>query len=450
MVDIINHKGFNIIGKLRVKETLVPTNSQLTALTGSQKEQEFLDLSSKLPREGICRAVTEYYGLTELNDIHYYDGNLEIRLDKEGFNEFQSLVSSVLSISAITKIASKSFIEDAVFYWMIEVLKSGSDKKLLMDYVNSEIHACVKEYEFFYPMVNLKIDEPFHLGTTEFVYFTKEYVDELYNHYKTAPTPMSEEEFRKVFRVDYQGKVLAKVTVHAESGKAEELAKRQVELAVDILKIMVLGTHPTDLVNTFELNYRLNFQTRSKYLSKAKQSPMGYRLGINFENKEFYDLKNNHVEKCKQNGLLVLASFISLNNTDELFQQLINAIEMFSFALSISDLHRRIAAIITIIESLLLEDDKKYDLEKKAKARFLKVLPDSHADKQHINNTLSYIYAIRHKIVHKAIKLPIDYQELNKAQVYLIALLLNLTKINVQEGVIDKAGLFKILDARLV
>ena len=90
-------------------------------------------------------------------------------------------------------------------------------------------------------------------------------------------------------------------------------------------------------------------------------------------NEPYYFDKSIH-NLVTENGLILFSDFIKTPKTDDLYKLILHSISFYSFALSIPDYHLRISQLIMIIEGLLLEEDKVYKMEEKAKNRLCKLL----------------------------------------------------------------------------
>jgi hypothetical protein len=105
--------------------------------------------------------------------------------------------------------------------------------------------------------------------------------------------------------------------------------------------------------------------------------------------------------------------------------------------------------LISILETILLTEEDKYKMEDKTLTRASKLLPGTFDQKQKYKEVLSRIYGIRHKMIHKSIRLPINHQDLKMAQFYVGVVLVRLIELNVDELIQDKETLFSKLNAQI-
>jgi len=275
--------------------------------------------------------------------------------------------------------------------------------------------------------------------------FTKPFFDDLFQKYNSGEKVITVEIFDGLYRKEYENSVIATVKSSLERSAAEPIVKREAEKSIDILKIITLAPFPNDTSTVFDLNYRLNYQMQSGFLAK-KQDDISLLINKNFENHRPISLNTQSMFQNQGNSIARFSDFIKLNKDNELYNLIINAIAMFSFALSTKDLHMRVVSIMTILESLFLNDDEEHKMTKKTKDRLSKILPGTSEEKQKLKDLFERIYQIRHKMVHKAIKLPIDMNDLTEAQRRIIETLFYIMKINI-DGITDKTQLISHVES---
>lgn len=168
-------------------------------------------------------------------------------------------------------------------------------------------------------------------------------------------------------------------------------------------------------------------------------------MNLKFNNPTF-NITAKQIVFAKANGMETFSHFITLKNQDELYKLIIQAIGLLGSSLSNWDLHLRIINLITLLESLLLKDEENNDMERKVKARISKIISDDHKEKEALKDLFTTIYKVRHKMVHKAIKLSINTTELMNAQVTVINLLLKLMRFNIVDKHTTKASLIETLN----
>jgi hypothetical protein len=440
MIDGLNKEAFELINLVVSKPKEMP--KERTELVGSSKERGFNDWSDKIVGAMVER-VADHAGKTV--EIYLVDENGSYGFNKEQYSRFNKLIQNLHSTEQLNQKVSSKFIEAESFNWAIEVYKKQQADSNLYDYLTKKADAEVKPHTFYFPILNLEIEKSFKIGNVEFTYLTKEYFDNLYQKLKAKDDPYTEENFQQIFRKDFQGQVLAKVTVKAERDRAEEIAKQDSEIAVDVLKLYSESVIEPERKTMFDLNYKLGYQVQSNFLTQKPDDSENLAISIQFNNHPL-NITQRLYQSAYHSGLKIFSEYISIRKTDELHEIVIQSIHLFGSAISNWDLHLRCVNLITILESIFLKADELSNMEQKTKARLSKALTTKHEEKERIKTIFSNIYQVRHKMIHKARRIEINTKELSDAQLNMVKLFLRLIELNMKFGFNDKETLVQKLN----
>ena len=438
----INQTAFQLASLITVVKNEPILNKEKPELVGSAKEKGFFVLPHKLVGNIIERRINH---ADEPTTIFISEDNKKYGFNEENYILFKSLIENILSTEYFQNKVSFEFIERNTFDWVIEIHKSKVERNSVLDYLKNLHSENINEYQFYFPVLNLEIEKSFKIGNVEFTYFTKEYFDNLFNDFQKKAEPMTEKEFEEIFLKEYKGQVLAKISVKSEQDVAETFAQTDAALAVDVLKLYGLTSIIPEKRTMFDLNYRLNYQIKSNYLSEEVGKKDSLSISLKINNPPF-EVTNDQLVFANNNGLQSFSNFITLKKNDELYNLITQGIGLLASSLSNWDLHLRVINLITILESFLLKDEESNDMERKVKARLAKIIADDFQEKEKLKILFTNIYQIRHKMVHKAIKLPINTEELMTAQLTIINLLLKLMRLNVVEKYTLKTALIETLN----
>lgn len=436
--DLINIEAFSLVELVNKQPREIIT---LKKDIGSLKEKDSIDIGDKIIGNVIERTANHK---NQIIAIHIDHNDDKFGFNKVEYLKFNELIQKLLLINEFKNKVSFEYVESLTFKWIVDVYRLKQAHSNLVDYLISSINNQIKPITFFFPIVNLEIEESFSIGNVIFTYFTKEYMDELFNYLKKQKETISEEIFNQLYRKDYQGQVIAKITIQAESNKAEELAKKEAELAVDILKLYSESVIIPEAKSFFDLTFRLTYQSKSDFLSQ-QGNLYDYTTHIRFNNHS-YNFTNEKYLTAYKSGLNIFSKYISKPKNDELFKIIVQSINLFSSAISNSDLHLRCVNLITVIESLFLNPDEKNNLDKKTKARLSKIITTENNEKERIKTFVSSIYQVRHKMIHKAIRLDININELREFQVLMVNVFIRLIELNTQSKISSKNDLIEMLN----
>jgi len=442
MMDYLNKEAFELVNFVISKP--IQIQRQPTERVGSKKEKTVVNLTDLIVGGMIAR-TTDYSGKTIEIFLEYE--KIKYGFNKENYLRFKKLFVQLYESEYFNNKVSIKFVETELFKWIINVYREQKAISNIIDYLTFKADSIVKSYTFYFPVLNLDIEESFIIGNTEFSYFTKEYFDNYYKSLKIKGNTITESEFEKMYRNDFQAQVIAKVTVNAEYEKAKEIAKQDAEISVDVLKLYSDSVKLPESKTMFDLSHRLNYQVQSNFLSQNTIESEGLSINIEFKNTPFEFYKSTY-ELAYRCGLKVFSDYVSQRKKDELHELIIQSIHLFGAAISNWDLHLRCVNIITVLESILLKAEDEYKMEHKTKNRLSKILRDKQQERENIKNAFSNIYQVRHKMIHKAVRIELNSSELSEVQKHMVSLFLVLIEFNTIFGIKDKATLIAMLDEK--
>jgi hypothetical protein len=168
----------------------------------------------------------------------------------------------------------------------------------------------------------------------------------------TTPTLRSHTHLQAA-QADTQGKACKRVCLPnrtADRDKAEEIAKQDSEIAVDVLKLYSESAVVPERKTMFDLNYKLGYQVQSNFLTQMPNESASLAISIQFNNHPL-NITQRLYQSAYQSGLKIFSDYISLRKKDELYEIIIQSIHLFGSAISNWDLHLRCVNLITILES---------------------------------------------------------------------------------------------------
>ena len=445
MTEKLNIEAFQLVNL--VSEKPLDKSAAKSELFGSMKEKGVSDFAGEFIGD-IIEDQIDYLNETIEKFVRQKDENVSLGFFKSEYLIFKEFISKLYSIDKINNVFSKSSLEREVFKWIISTYKHKKAEASLSDFLLNIIDDKVKPHIFYFPILNLEIEVPFTIGNVEITYFQKDYLDNLYLSLKSNNKSLTSEEFDNIYRKDFQGQVLAKVTINAERKKAEEIAKRNAEIAVDVLKLYSDTAYLAEKKSMFDINYRIGYQVKTMFLSHNTNEVDNLPISCQFNNYPF-KFGEKHLELALNSGLRIFSKYISKPLNDELYNIIIQSIGLFSSSISNWDLHLRCVNLITILESVFLRDEEEHKMSNKVKSRFSQIATKNNLEREKIRTVISNIYEVRHKMIHKARRLPINTKDLSFAQVAIIQVFLNLIHYNAFLKVSNKKALIEILENQI-
>lgn len=434
--DEINKEGYRLVGLTR-QSTDNSTPEDIPKPSGSLGNLQVTNLNAF---KGPVFKHEINNDLSTSKIVVSIDG-LDYGFNDSEYPEFYQLVSSICNHTTFKDTVSRDFIESKSILWLANVHRDNKASLDLINYLKRESESEIEILTLYYPIINLHISKSFKIGDVEITFFTKDYFDQLWS--RNTKEDRTEKQFNELYR-KYQGRVFAAYKIKAESKKANEIAFNKCLQAIDVLKLFAPTVILPERKCYLGIEGSLNFNFQSDHITIPDNDKDVWKFSFSAKNDPFI-LTDSLLEDIGNVGLNMLSRFIQTRADNDLSNLIVQAITLTSSAISNFDLHFRTAQLITIVESLLLEEERKHDLEKKSKQRLSKLFNGEKIIGEYdVGELLSKMYQVRHKIIHKAIRLPIQLTELRDFQILVIELIKRLTIAN--RDVTDKKTLIEILD----
>ncbi|QXP71038.1 hypothetical protein H0I29_02785 [Polaribacter sp. R2A056_3_33] len=413
----LNLESYKFVEKITVIEKNEPEKfNSINTLKGSLANLQVTNLSEFISDSPVIRKTFMADKLESKIEIlidNYWYGFGENNI----YIEYYKFVNKLQSFSSFEKKLSIDYLNEKILLWIVKVHINKKSEFDLIQHLYNLIHKDVKETTFYFPILNLQIEQPFKVGNVLITYFEKEYFDDLIKKiHGENPTEEKRETFNKIYR-KYQGKVFVAVTVKAENKKGKEIAYKRACLTADIIKLLSPTISFPDWECSTDLDKRMPFE--SEHLSIDKDLEYGFNISKSANNKHF-DI-SIQMWKSFEPMINLFSKILSFQEKKEIEKTILNSIIFFSKSLSENDLHLRISQLIMIIESIFLLETENYKMEKKCKRRMSDLLyKNEGSKKQKLFDVLTNMYEIRHSMTHKSIKKYIEQNKLREFQINII------------------------------
>lgn len=421
----INSLVFSLVGKINVQKE---NNTREQELVGSLREEvPIIDLSDEV--------IKTSYAFEEVfqNDLGDYKvdvlkGDKRYSIPNREYTNFLKIINIISSSEPYVQKASKEYLVRNSLAWLVDVYISKKATNDLLNYLLDKIENDAEERVYYFQVLNLSIEKPFHLGHTEFTFFTKTFFDNYYQHLRNSGN-WNKDDFDSIFR-KYQGKVFAACKVNAEPNKAKQLAYIYACDSVDVIKLFSDTLIIPNKRCFVDLENRLNINFTSDILSRPIDNKFEISITKTANNSPFY-ITQKKLTSLESLPLPVFSIFLAKQDKNELERLIKGSITYFANSLALDDLHLRVSQMIMIIESLFLKEDETRHMQKKVRER-LSVFrfPNNLENGLNCQQVLNEMYPIRHKMVHKAIRLYIDMSIMANFQRVLFEILLDLIKVS--------------------
>jgi hypothetical protein len=435
----IDNKAFSFVELITILDNEKNENHERES-RGSIDEVQVVDWSDKLVED---KPFIQKKFLPEISDF-----GISISIDgiNYGFKEsdyidYYKFIHGMLDYDSLYAKVSAEYLREKVLLWLIEVFKSQRANQNLSNYLSEQLEEDLKAKRYYYPILNLTIEESFYIGDIQFTYMTKKYFDEYWDKVKDNGN-MTKDEFDSLLR-KYQGRVFVVVETFAESKKGEEISFEKACLAADMIKLLSPTVYYPNEVCYIDLEKRIPFQ--SEYLTQDRDEKFGFGITMSANNRPFHFPKRLHLQFRRSFDLMGTLFAVEKNDLDEL---LINSIKLIAKAIKETDLHLRVSFLIMVLESIFLLDEEDFKMEKKSKRRICELMFPSDGKKyQALSDLLTDMYLIRHKMTHKSIRLYIELQKLREFQTNLIDSIIRI--LHNKNKLKNKGTLIEYLDRKI-
>jgi len=436
----LNNLAFSFVEKIQILED-DEKKPKLRKTKGSVDHLSVIDMTDKLITSPIIR--TQFN--PEISDTTI---SISIESNRYGFKlldyvEYYRFIHQISQFNGLHDKVSTKYLRKQVLLWIIDVYRKQRADKNLINYLLDEFHNEIRKTKYYYPILNISIEEPFKIGNIEIKYFTKEYFDDYWD-YRKKEGDTDKDIFNKTFR-KYQGRVFIVVETYAEDEKGQDISYNLATLVADILKLLSPTIyHPQD-VCLIDLEKRMPFY--SEYLSMDSDKEFNLKMSISANHSQFH-ISKEMFSSIEKNMIEQFGKTLGNKIDFEITYLVIDSIRFIAKSISEPDLHLRISLLIMVIESIFLLDDEDYKMEKKCKRRMTDLLyPNNGKKKQKLFEALTEMYKIRHKMTHKSIREYIELQLLREFQTNIIEVILVL--LGNDKKIDNKENLILMLDSRI-
>lgn len=364
--------------------------------------------------------ITIHNEVKEINQIkHILIGSKKYFLNAQGKIILNTIIDSILSIDFFFKRYKEEVLEKAIYNWLTDIKMSGKIGFNLTTFLETHLEKIEHNYSIQYPVTNLHIDIPFTIGDVLIDYYTAEKTTEIWS--KLNKERLTFEEFQTMMN-EYEGRVFACYNTSSEHEIAKEEAYLRTCEAIDVLKFFTTTVYHPKHRCPIDLDKRYNRNITSSFISLYDAN--GFSLHLEGNVRPIH-LTTEGIIHMYNSGLISFSLFLQKQNKSELDLILLQCINLMGNALSNEDLHTRSMFLISIVETLVLKADETWKMTEKTMKRFCKIISTLSVEKNvNIKEDLDHLYQIRHKITHKGIRLPIDYDRYANVQIAIIKLFL--------------------------
>jgi len=424
---------FDFVARLKKRSLPKPDDKQLSDFKGIREVANLGEVANlvlvKLD-EGDGSLISKFVDAGE---------GILIGLDEEDFSHLKEVLAVLLEDPLFSNNANMAFLTEKTFDWIVSVYRLNKAEKELTAYLKDAVHQETKDYHFYFRLLPIGIVEKFQIGDVEIGYFSEEEKQELYQQSLLHQPSQSFEQFTTGYKENFDS-IHAHIVVKAVPGRAEEIAKRKAEEAIDVWKCFCAKYALSPHLQLFDLDYRLQANEAGSYMRLVDGNLK--EAGLVTRRKErpapLQITKEMMAEFCSL-GIDEFSFFIKSEKRSSLAENIILGIKQLAAIASTTNRYEKVIQIISLAESLCIP--KENGGKGKGESRVKKLIPQltsNKEDEQAFTEAFTKAYRVRDRYLHNYIQLPVDLKTLFVLMEFERGLLLKLIRLSKRMTSLDE------------
>ncbi|MFZ6014438.1 MAG: hypothetical protein ACOYXT_29130 [Bacteroidota bacterium] len=337
------------------------------------------------------------------------EGNM-IGFNETNYRALRELAASIVLIDSVNKYADAEFIEGTIFDWVIETYKQKRASVDLLGEIYNRIDEELKEYVFYFKVHACGIEDTFQVGNVTIGHLTSDKLAaEFKNFVKGGKT---QEEFDAFFE-EFRNVVLAIYRAKAVKRKAEKIARREVGLALDVVKSFLIEESLAPHIQIPDVDFRFSEIDFSSSLVESTNQEFDFEALLSRRQGVPVVLDGKKLKALKQIGFDSMSRFLTRPRLNESDWVVIRAIGSLGEIASTVDLYERVTKIVSLFEVVLIpEGSAKAKGHTLLKKQVIPRLINDSSRHEYYFRLINKLYEIRDKYLHNGLELPLDLYEL--------------------------------------
>ncbi len=331
------------------------------------------------------------------------DGKM-VGLGKENFSVFREKILTLLDDGYINKHLTPTDLVLFSFDWLMDIYKSKKAPVELRNWLYNAISDGIKNYRFYFQTLNLAIEEPITIGDILITHFSEDDLLRMYAEF--GDDKHTYDQFCGLINKD---SIHATIEVTNTNGMSEVIAKKRVEVAIDILKCFCLKYSLDRRFRLFDVDYRTSRPNGSHYFTFHSNSMRNlYILMRNSHRVELVKLDQDFINSANEKGMSIFGNFVRTKKDTPLYNITIDFIQQFAEIYTVENNYQKVIKSISVLENIVVPKDngRAFGI-KRVKQVISKIFNDKDTSLK-LSQSINYHYEVRDKFLHNNIKYPIN------------------------------------------
>jgi hypothetical protein len=276
----------------------------------------------------------------------------------ENYERVLKLTNGLSKKRELRSILSEKYLIDAFFEWVEKCYKNEiSISQDFINYLRQQADQVVKQIKISIPVLFLIIEESFRIGNITFEYYTRDFFDNCENRFKDnfeGVTPETEEGLRR-FRKDYQGKVFASISLRAEKDKCVEVAKKETDKALTILRFFSPSALLPEIPSYFGRMGHVDIPSNHIFIFEDELPVIHKEIAE--KSNPYWRIRRDQILEFEKYGLANANEIITKEKPTKFDDVLLNSISLFTRGIRSKDIHDKLVFTLVSLETMLLKNE---------------------------------------------------------------------------------------------
>lgn len=314
--------------------------------------------------------------------------NKKYHIGNELWLKVEKCINDFCKIRSFKNKISKDSFRNIVLSWLFEARQKEQISIDFIQYIEDELDKRIKQYVIYFPLPYLEADKTYN--------FTEDiFIGKLPNvNLRNLLTSFTED-------IYHQNTTFVYTKLKGERQAVVDMAYERCSLAVDIIKACYLTFYSELPKICLDIANNINHLPVERCFIQELSADDSLYVNENI-NFHIVNLDDNFIQKLEEHGKTEYSVFmdrIYKQENTELERVLIPAIRTYSKVLSNSNKHDKIVDLCSIMDSLILLDEK--ESIKQALKKYIPLIVTDTPEKRHIiNKSIEKMYDIRSQYIH--------------------------------------------------
>lgn len=330
--------------------------------------------------------------------------NKPVGLNLKTYGEFEQFIDNLHRRREINTFLSRDFLRDCIFDWFERrykgLLRENSN---WTDFLVEKAEEAIRPCKISIPVSFLVLQKAFQVGQVTFEYFKRDFYDRYMTHIRTQaeqrpnfdPRPLGAFETR--FRKRYQSAVFGSMTVEAERKRCVEIAMREVEKALMVLRFF----SPTSFVPEIPCYFGIMGHTHipEHYSFVFEGEFPNVEEGIAEKREHRWNINACDVLELERLGLTMASNLIVSSNLTEFQDLVLSSMSFFARSVTSGGFQDRVVYALVSIETMLLRDQTE-SIQSSVGLRLAFLTESSPKERREVRELIGKAYKIRSQYIH--------------------------------------------------